>query len=177
LHELDSLDFSLINLIFKGVFLMSAFEQLSSEDQELLLRARTTSVRAYAPYSGFGVGAAVRSRAGFIYVGANLENASYGLTLCAECSALSAALTAEDFRVEAIAVIGGHLDGHAGSNAVITPCGRCRQLIFEAAQVAKVDTRVICANMDLSKILATTISALLPSGFGPKDLKETGKTF
>ena len=151
---------------------MSDFEGLSSEDQKLLLSAKATSARAYAPYSGFGVGAAVRSRRGFIYAGANMENASYGTTLCAECAALSAALAAADFEVETIAIIGGHLDGHRGSNAVITPCGRCRQLIFEAAQVARLDTRVICANMDLSEVLVTTISELLPHGFGAKDPAE-----
>ncbi|MBX3024722.1 cytidine deaminase [bacterium] len=144
--------------------------ELPAADRHLLERARAVSRRAYAPYSGFGVGAAVRTRSGAVYAGANMENASYGLTLCAETSALLQTVAADDFAVEAIAIVGGRLDGAGGPGRPVTPCGRCRQLIVEAAQVANTDVRVIAANADLSRVTVRTIGELLPEAFGPRDL-------
>jgi cytidine deaminase len=99
-----------------------------------------------------------------------MENASYGVTLCAETSALLQTVAAGDFQVAAIAVIGGRLDGGQVGGEVVTPCGRCRQLILEAAHVSDRDVRVVSANADLSEILVAPISSLLPYGFGPKNL-------
>jgi cytidine deaminase len=146
------------------------FPQLADPDRELLLRARDVATRAYAPYSAFGVGAAVRTKGGAIYAGANMENASYGLTLCAEASALLQSVAAGDFQVDSIAVVGGPLEGGASGKDVVTPCGRCRQLILESSHVSDRDVRVISANSDLSEILIQPISVLLPHGFGPKNL-------
>ncbi len=150
---------------------MSALDKLPELDRELLLKAREVARRAYAPYSRFGVGAAVRTTSGQVYAGPNMENASYGVTLCAEASALLQSLAADDFRVESIAVVGGPLDETEGSDQVVTPCGRCRQLILEAAHVSGVDTRVLCANSDMTDILVLPVSELLPHGFGPANLK------
>lgn len=147
-----------------------SYDQLTEEDRELLQRALAATTRAYAPYSRFGVGAAARTRSGAIYAGANMENASYGLTLCAETSALLQSVAAGDFEIEAIAVVGGPLNGSKVATRPVTPCGRCRQLILEAAQVANTDVRVISANADLSRISVHRISELLPEGFGPHDL-------
>lgn len=143
---------------------------LSAPDRQLLISARDVSRRAYAPYSRFGVGAAVRTRSGAVYAGANMENASYGLTLCAENSALLQSVAAGDFSVEAIAVVGGPLNGASTAGQPVTPCGRCRQLLFEAAQVAGTDVKVISANTDFSRITVRRISELLPEAFGPRDL-------
>ena len=115
-----------------------SFDKLAKQDQELLRKARTMVQRAYAPYSGFGVGAALRTTSGALFAGANMENAAYAVTLCAETSALQQSLAAGDFKVESIAVLGGPLDG-TGGREIVTPCGRCRQLIFEAAQVSGKD--------------------------------------
>lgn len=145
-------------------------DELTREDRELLLRARDAAQRAYAPYSGFGVGAAARTTSGAIFAGANMENASYGLTLCAETSALLQTVAAGDFQVASIAVAGGRLDGSQVGGGVVTPCGRCRQLILEASHVSGRDVRVLSANANLSEILVLPISALLPHGFGPKNL-------
>jgi cytidine deaminase len=87
--------------------------------------ARTAAGRAYAPYSRFPVGAAVIGGSGKIYAGCNVENASFGLTLCAECGLVSALHAAGLDQLVAVSVVGG--DG-----APMAPCGRCRQLLLEA---------------------------------------------
>ena len=96
----------------------------------LIEAARDAATRAYAPYSNFHVGAAIRLTDGRIVTGANVENASYGLSLCAETVAI-AKIANEGLLAEVveIAVIGG-----AGAS-VISPCGRCRQILNEAAQL------------------------------------------
>ncbi len=144
----------------------------SNADTTLLEAARDAARRAYAPYSRFGVGAAARTRSGRIHVGANMENASYGLAICAEVSALARAVADGDFRVTGIAVAGGLLNaqGMPQPGGVVTPCGRCRQLIKEAADVSGTDITVFCANADLSEVVETRISELLPRAFGPTDL-------
>jgi cytidine deaminase len=91
------------------------------------LRAAATAVasRAYAPYSGLRVGAAGQTSDGRIIVGCNVENASFGLTLCAECGLVSALHAAEPAELRAVAVV-------AGDGEPLLPCGRCRQLLLEA---------------------------------------------
>jgi cytidine deaminase len=143
---------------------------LDNPDRELVARAQETAARAYAPYSLFAVGAAVRSKSRKIYAAANLENASYGLTICAEAAALSAANGAGDLAIEAIAVVGLNLKDPADFSQVVVPCGSCRQLIAEAAQLAHRDVRVLCCNGELSRIVEWTISGLLPEPFGPENL-------
>ena len=127
---------------------------LSEPDQLLVRAAREAAKRAYAPYSMCFTGAAVRSIRGMIYIGASLESASYGLTLCAEMSALAAANQAGEYQLlEAIAIVGPELS---------LPCGRCRQLILECAQNSKRDIDVISCSLDLKEITKAKISSLLP---------------
>ncbi len=98
---------------------------------ELLAAARAASQRAYCPYSNFHVGAAIRA-GGQIFTGANVENASYGLTVCAERTAVFAAVLAGFTQIEAIAV--ACVDAPEGStHALLTPCGACRQVLAEFA--------------------------------------------
>jgi len=144
--------------------------ELSPYDRQLVEAARDASGNAYAPYSGFAVGAAVRTRSGGLHVGANLENASYGLAMCAEVAALTAANSTGDFDVEAIAISGHKFTDPPDSSQIVTPCGRCRQLIMEGAQLSRVDVRVFSCSGDLKKILELPISFLLPSAFGPANL-------
>jgi cytidine deaminase len=143
---------------------------LNDVDRELVERAQEACAQAYAPYSLFAVGAALRSESGRIYTAANLENASSGLTICAEASTLTSANAAGDFDVEAIAVVGFNVKDTVGSSLVVTPCGSCRQLIAEAAQLVKRNVRIMCCNGDLSSIVVSSISELLPEAFGPQNL-------
>jgi cytidine deaminase len=87
--------------------------------------AAGTAARAYAPYSGLRVGAAGVDAAGLVVTGCNVENASYGLTLCAECGLVSAQRAAGAGPLVAVSVV-------AGDGAPLVPCGRCRQLLLEA---------------------------------------------
>jgi cytidine deaminase len=116
------------------------------------------------------VGAAVRSKSGKIHTAANLENASSGLSICAESAALALANAAGDFAVETIAVVGCNFKDPAGASRVVAPCGSCRQVIAEAAQVTNSDVRVLCCNGELSSIVEAPISELLPDAFGPQNL-------
>jgi cytidine deaminase len=139
-------------------------------DRRLLLAAQEVSANAYAPYSGFAVGAAVLTRVGNIHLGANLENASYGLSLCAEIAAITAANSAGEHDIEAIAVVGHKFTPPPDSVQIVTPCGRCRQILFEASQVSGTDIKVFSSNGDLTGIVEAKISELLPDAFGPKNL-------
>lgn len=138
-------------------------------DEELLELARKAAAKAYAPYSHFHVGCAVASVDGEIVTGANMENACYRLGLCAEQSALSAAQ--HEFgleKVDKIAVVGGNGD------VVCTPCGGCRQAILEAAQLSGRDIEILCGSGDGQRVEHFRISALIPLGFGPANLKNAG---
>jgi cytidine deaminase len=149
-------------------------EQLQKKDQDLITAARKAAENAYAPYSGFAVGAAARSTDGKIHIGANLENASYGLALCAEVSALTAANTAGDYdRLEAIAIVGFGFFPEVRASEIVTPCGRCRQLISESAQLSGLDIDVFMSSDDLQRIEHQKISELLPSAFGPESLQSS----
>ena len=112
--------------------------------ESLIEAARDAATRAYAPYSNFHVGAALGFADGSVVTGANVENASYGLTLCAETVAVGKVLS-EDWRgrLEAVAVIGGKV-GAVGNGDPVTPCGRCRQVLNELAALGDSDPRVWC---------------------------------
>lgn len=123
--------------------------------------AVTAAGRAYAPYSGLRVGAAGLATDGSVVTGCNVENASYGLTLCAECGLVSALHIAGAGRLVAVSVV-------AGDGAPLTPCGRCRQLLIEAAS-------------DDGLLLDTEagpvqVGVLLPGAFTGTDLAERKET-
>ena len=139
----------------------------------LLKTAKAVLKNAYAPYSNFGVGAAVETTDGKVYVGANMENASYGLTMCAEVGALQAASSAGALGdIRRIAIVGGPLrpsDVH--EPRATPPCGRCRQLIAEASNVGKRDIEVWFSDLDGSVIEKRMISELLPDAFDSLNLE------
>lgn len=141
----------------------------------LVSAARAAARNAYAPYSGYGVGAAILLDDDRIITGCNFENASFGMTLCAETVALGTANAAGALRqVVAIAVAGGPLgaDGCISGSAICHPCGRCRQLINEVAALTGRDLPVWCAAAEGDAIETYTIKELLPHGFGPQHLPE-----
>jgi cytidine deaminase len=139
----------------------------------LLDAAREAAANAHAPYSRFGVGAAVLLNNGQVVTGANFENASYGLSLCAETVALATANSQGHLRdVVAIGVIGGALakDGTLSGSALVTPCGRCRQILNEAVQLGGQDIDIYCGSADGDDFAHFRVSELLPHAFGPADL-------
>jgi cytidine deaminase len=145
---------------------------MNDETTRLIAQARTAARHAHAPYSGFGVGAAVLLSDGSVVHGANFENASYGLSLCAETVAL-ATVNAQGrlADVVAIGVVGGMIrDGAIAGDDVVRPCGRCRQVINEAAQIGGRDVRVHCAGAEGDAVNSYLLSQLLPDAFGPADL-------
>jgi cytidine deaminase len=145
---------------------------MSDEAKRLIDLAREAARHAHAPYSRFGVGAAVLLTDGSVVSGANFENASYGLSLCAETVAI-ATLSAQGrlSEVVAIGVVGGMIrDGAIAGTDVVRPCGRCRQVINEAAQIGGRDVRVHCAGAEGEALNSYLLSQLLPDAFGPADL-------
>lgn len=139
---------------------------------DLIEAARAAAVHAHAPYSHFGVGAALRLTDGQVITGCNFENASYGLSLCAETVALATANSAGRLRdVAEVAVVGGALDGgRISGTKPVTPCGRCRQVLNEAAQLGGRDLVIHCAGAEGDEVLTLRLSDLLPHAFGPADL-------
>ena len=139
----------------------------------LFQAARQTADNAHAPYSGFAVGAAVETSDGAVFVGANMENASYGLTCCAEVGALQAASSAGALgRIRRIAIVGGPIKPAIDYRPTATaPCGRCRQLLAEAAMVAGHDIEVWFADLGQTVTECRTISELLPDAFSARNLK------
>lgn len=139
------------------------------DQQALIAAARSAAGGAYAPYSNFHVGAALLMADGSVVTGANVENASYGLSLCAETVAVAKILSegGRGARLLAVAVTGG-APGAPGQGATVTPCGRCRQMLNEVAQLGGSDPQVLCDGE--GAVLETRLSALLPHAFGPANL-------
>lgn len=126
--------------------------------EDLVPRAIAMRENAYAPYSGFTVGAALVTQDGTVFGGANVENASYGLAICAERSAAVAAVSAGHREFRAIAI--------AGPEATVTaPCGACRQFLNEF------NPQLSVAYTAPDGVRVTTLDRLLPDAFGPKNLR------
>jgi cytidine deaminase len=126
---------------------------------ELLRRAREASLHAYAPYSRFPVGAAALTADGAICAGANVENASYGLSMCAERNAIFQAIAGGARSIRAIAV-------YTPTRATTPPCGACRQVIAEFGA----DVLVICSCDEPGAERRYRLAELLPAAFGPGHL-------
>jgi cytidine deaminase len=129
---------------------------------ELAEAARKARTRAYAPYSRYRVGAAVRGDNGKIYRGANLENASYGLSVCAERNAVAAAVSDGVRHIVACAVL-------TASSPPAAPCGMCRQTLMEFAPKDPARVQITMLN-EGGERRETTLDALLPLAFRPRDL-------
>ncbi|MBW8752599.1 MAG: cytidine deaminase [Sphingomonadales bacterium] len=141
------------------------------EQDALIAAAREAAALAYAPYSNFHVGAALAFADGSVVTGSNVENASYGLSLCAETVAVSRAMNAGvRGGLVAVAVIGGRVGGDrpGGASTTVTPCGRCRQVLNELAQLGGTDPVIWCAGG--AEVLELRLSDLLPHAFGPANL-------
>ncbi len=126
--------------------------------------AQRAAENAYAPYSKFPVGAAVLTANGTQFSGCNVENASFGLTICAERAAIFAAVAAGETKITAVAI-------HTPTLKPTAPCGACRQVMREFGT----DIKIIATCKGPERI-ETTLSELLPDSFGPDNLGETGVT-
>jgi len=126
--------------------------------QNLIDLANKARKEAYAPYSNYPVGAALRANSGAIYTGVNIENAAYPVSICAERVALFKAVSEGEREFDVISVV----TDNGGS-----PCGSCRQVLSEFG----LDTIVLIADGDGKLIEETTIRALLPGAFGPQHLE------
>lgn len=134
----------------------------TDQDQDLIAAARAAAAHSYSPYSNFAVGAALRFADGSVVTGTNIENASYGMALCAETVAVAKAMAGgARGGLEALAVTGPGTDP-------ITPCGRCRQVLYELAALGGTDPDVLCVGPD--EIKRVKLSVLLPEAFGPASL-------
>jgi cytidine deaminase len=135
---------------------------MTSVADELVAAARGVRDNAYAPYSRFKVGAAVRSASGKVYVGCNVENVAYPEGTCAEAGAIAAMVAAGETRLTAVAVI-------ADSPAPVPPCGGCRQKL---AEFGAGDTPVTLATTD-GALGQTTVGELLPGRFSADHMDRT----
>ena len=135
-------------------------------DDDLIAAARQAAHNSYSPYSDYAVGSALLFADGSVVTGTNIENASYGLALCAETVAVARAM-ADGMRggLEKVAVT-GPLD--KGGGAPITPCGRCRQVLNELAALGGTDPLILCVGE--TEVRRVTLSQLLPDAFGPASL-------
>ena len=126
--------------------------------QQLIGEARKASKNAYAPYSNFPVGAAFIAEDKKLYSGSNIENASYGLSICAERSAIFSSIKAGNRTIKVLVV-------YTPTNTPTMPCGACRQVIREFSQNA-----LIVSVCDSEQRIIKFISELLPEDFGPNNL-------
>jgi len=132
---------------------------MQEKEQKLIDEATKARMRAYAPYSNFQVGAAVEAENGDIYIGCNVESASYGLTVCAERVAIWKGISCGEKRFSQIAVV-------VDTEDLTPPCGVCRQIIWEFCG----DVPVILSNLE-GKSETIMMSELLPRAFDSKFLK------
>jgi len=130
----------------------------AQEAKYLIDLANQARVKAYAPYSNYQVGAALRTKSGRIYTGVNVENAAYPTTMCAERIAIYKAVSEGDLEFDVIAVV----TPNGGS-----PCGGCRQVMAEFG----LDTIVLIGNASGELLEQTTVAGLLPGAFTPAHLK------
>ncbi|MEM5777871.1 MAG: cytidine deaminase [Candidatus Aenigmatarchaeota archaeon] len=141
------------------------FNKLSKQDQTLINEAEKVIKNAYDPYSQFYVTCALLTKKGNIYKGVNINTCAYG-GICAERSAISQMVTAGEYWIKKIAIIAKSdyfkVKIHSG------PCGICRQLIWEFAELTKENIEILISDSDKNKILITSIKQLHPLGFGPR---------
>lgn len=140
----------------------------AAREQALIDAAFAAAGQAYAPYSDYPVGAALLFDDGAVITGCNVENASYGLALCAETVAVAKAF--DEGRRGGLVVVA--VVGLKADKEPITPCGRCRQVLNEVAALGGTDPLVLCVagKGEGGDVRRVTLSALLPHAFGPSHL-------
>ena len=136
------------------------------DNLELLEEAKKARLKAYTPYSNFKVGAALLTKSGKVYLGCNIENATYTPTNCAERTAFFKAVSEGEREFEKIAIVGAK-DGE-DANVMCSPCGVCRQVMMEFCDPK--EFQIILANGEIT-CRVMTLEELLPCGFSSSNLK------
>ena len=147
-----------------------ASQNLDQDQANLVTAAIAALDTTYNPYSGYSVGAAVRTQTGKVFSASNVENAAYGSTICAERMAIGKANSHGERHIVALAV-SSRPDTPNKKHDTVGPCGGCRQVIYEMSQISRCDIEIILAAADKTRIFVTTIEELLPFAFGPKQLQ------
>ena len=133
--------------------------------QDLIRRAMKVREYSYSPYSNFSVGAAMLSESRKIYTGCNIESASYTPTICAERVALFKAVSEGERKFKMLALVGGPKNGEKKTEEIVSPCGVCRQMLYEFGK----DLKVVMADNE-EKYEVRMLEELLPYGFGQDNL-------
>jgi cytidine deaminase len=144
-------------------------EELNTEDRELIFEARETAINAYAPYSKFRVGAAVRLESGTIVKGSNVENAAFPSGICAERNALSNSVT-NHYNDKPLSIAIAALTEDGLTEEPVPPCGNCRQVIAEEESRTGNKIRIILSGKNKT-IVIDSVGSLLPLQFNKKNLK------
>ena len=145
----------------------TAYNLLNEKQKRLVDEAERAMLNAYSPYSKFNVGAAIMTKNGAIYPGCNYENAAYGSTICAERNAVGNMIVNGEYQPEMIAIIA---KGEAFDVPTpIVPCGDCRQVMNEMAQISG-GLEIIMCNTKKDKIEIQQLAELIPKSFGPETL-------
>lgn len=147
--------------------------EINMDKIELIERALAARDKSYSPYSGYRVGAALLCADGSVFTGANIENASYGATVCAERCAVFAAVMAGSTDIVSIAVCGGRYDETDVLSGYAYPCGICRQVLREFADPSSFTVIVARSTDDYREY---TLEELLPENFGPEHIKQNRRT-
>ena len=143
-------------------------EELNPDDLELIIAARESALNAYAPYSNFKVGAAVRLESGTIVRGANVENAAFPSGICAERNALSNSIT-NYHNEKPVAIAIASITGDEFTDNSPSPCGNCRQVIAEEEERTGNQIRIILSGKNKTQVIES-IRHLLPMQFDRKNL-------
>ncbi len=138
------------------------YKSLDKVYKDLFSLAYKAMKNSYSPYSNFPVGAALLTEKGEKFIGTNIENASYGLTICAERAAIFSAISQGQNKFKALAVI--------TNGEISTSCGPCRQVLYEMYKSFGKDFKILFTNTKKEKVLSYNVSELLPDAFGSKDL-------
>lgn len=141
--------------------------KLTEEENELIEEAINATKNSYAPYSKFFVGSSCRLSDTEIFTASNLENISYGLTICSEAALLSSINSAGKTKfIKQIALASFNENKiNEFSKEIVTPCGRCRQLMLEATKTTGGDIEIMCLSADKTKVMKTSAFELMPFAF------------
>jgi cytidine deaminase len=146
-------------------------EELDHDDLDLVIAARESALNAYAPYSKFKVGAAVRLESGLIVRGSNVENAAFPSGICAERTALSSSVS-NHYNDKPVAIAIASINEYGLTEDVPSPCGNCRQVIAEEESRTGSKIRIILSGKNKTQVIES-ISDLLPLQFNRKNLNVT----